>query len=199
MRTLLLVAGPSGSGKSRVARMAGRGVARVNLDDFYHDHDHPGMPRTLGITDWDDVGSWDLDGAIAALKLLVSSGMANVPTYDISRSLRTGWHTVDAHASGVIIAEGIFAPEACVAAREAGLPVEAIWLERRRVGNFSRRLARDLRERRKPPTILVRRGLALYRKEPRLRAQAMAAGFTPVSMHQALVRTRRLAAGNDLP
>ena len=44
---VILLAGPSGSGKSRLAAMAG--CPRLNLDDFYFDADHPGLPHTLGI------------------------------------------------------------------------------------------------------------------------------------------------------
>lgn len=190
MKTLLFVAGPSGSGKSRLARMAGTGVATMSLDDFYRDHDYPGMPQTLGITDWDDPASWNLELALGTLRTLVRAGVADLPSYDLSLSRRTGMHQLDASDSSVIVAEGIFAPETYIAAGEAGLACEAIWLDRPRVGNFSRRLARDLREKRKSPSILVRRGLALYRKEPDLRRSALAAGFRPMSMRQA---ARRLA------
>ena len=85
-----------------------------------------------------------------------------------------------------MVAEGIFAPQTLGAAVEAGIAVEAVWLDRRRETNFVRRLARDLEERRKPPAVLVRRGLALYRAEPALRREAVTAGFTPAPMRHAL-------------
>ena len=55
-RRLVLVAGPSDNGKSRLT-LASR-LPQVRLDDFYHDADHPGLPRTLGIPDWDDPATW---------------------------------------------------------------------------------------------------------------------------------------------
>lgn len=72
-----------------------------------------------------------------------------------------------------------------------GLDVVAIWLDRPRWFNFARRLQRDLRQRRKAPGVLVRRGLALARHEPELRRSALARGFTPYSMQDAAAAIRR--------
>ena len=184
-RQLVLVAGPSGSGKSRLTRMAG--AASLSLDEFYHDHDHPGMPRSpIGITDWDKVESWDLDLAVKTLRQLLDEGRAEIPIYDISISERVGTRMLECGDATVIVAEGIFAPDAYRAVLDAGIPARAIWLDRPRAANFSRRLARDLKEHRKPPGVLVKRGIALYRDEPAKRAAALAAGFTPMSMRKAL-------------
>jgi uridine kinase len=50
---------------------------------------------------------------------------------------------------------------------------------------FWRRLTRDLREHRKPPLVLVRRGLALLRDQRRVVEHAVALGCLPVSPEQA--------------
>ena len=190
-RTLLLIAGPSGSGKSRLTRTAvaqGRAVS-LSLDDFYHDVDHPGLPMTpMGIPDWDDPATWNLDAAIATVRQLLLEGTAEVPVYDISQSKRVGSRTVDMGAAELLVAEGIFAIQACPAARAAGIDVDALWLDRRPTANFARRLTRDLREKRKTPAVLLRRGVALYRAEPALRKTALSAGFAPVSMRSAMGR-----------
>ncbi|MHA6524291.1 uridine kinase family protein [Tessaracoccus sp. G1721] len=190
-RTLLLVAGPSGSGKSRLTRLATAdgGAVALSLDDFYLDVDHPGLPTTpMGIPDWDDLRCWDLELAVATLRRLLDDGEAEVPRYDISLSRRVGMRRVELAGAEVVVAEGIFAPQTLVAAREAGIAVEALWLDRRRETNFVRRLLRDLEERRKPPLVLVRRGVALYRAEPALRLEALTAGFTPSPMRAAVRR-----------
>lgn len=194
-RTLLLVAGPSGCGKSRLSRAAtgAGGVTTLPLDEFYRDLDHPGLPRTLGIVDWDDVASWDCSMAIEAVRHLLSDGSAEVPTYDISQSLRVGSRMLHMGDTRVLLAEGIFAPPLLAAARTAGLPVEALWLARHRSTNFTRRLARDLKEKRKAPTVLLRRGAALYRSEPHLTGEAMAAGFRAVGMREATRVVAQLA------
>ena len=197
-RTLLLIAGPSGSGKSRLTRTAvaeGRAVS-LSLDDFYFDVDHPDLPMTaMGIPDWDDARTWDLDLAIATLAELLDRGVAEVPVYDISQSRRVDRRSVEMGEAPLLVAEGIFAIQACAAARAAGINVEALWLDRRPTANFARRLTRDLRERRKTPSVLLRRGVALYRSEPGLRREAMDAGFRPISMKQAM---RRVSAPVDV-
>lgn len=186
-RTLLLLAGPSGCGKSRLSRLATEsgGVATLPLDEFYRDLDHPGLPRTLGIVDWDDVASWECSLAIETVRRLLNDGAAEVPLYDISQSLRVGSRVLDMGDAKVLLAEGIFAPPLLAAARAAGLPVEALWLARNRTTNFTRRLVRDLKEKRKTPTVLLRRGAALYRSEPQLTREAMTAGFRSVGMREA--------------
>lgn len=188
-RTLLLIAGPSGSGKSRLTRMAVEhgDATTLSLDDFYYDVDHPGMPTTaLGIPDWDHPSTWDLELAVTTLGQLLRDGTAEVPVYDISQSRRVGSRTVDMGDSNLLIAEGIFATQVCPAARAAGIDLDALWLGRLRAANFVRRLSRDLREKRKAPSVLVRRGVTLFRDEPALRRAAIDAGFRPVTMRAAL-------------
>lgn len=61
---VVILSGPSGSGKSRLAArlQAARGWPIVRLDDFYRDGGDPALPMTdLGATrlvDWDDSRSW---------------------------------------------------------------------------------------------------------------------------------------------
>lgn len=189
-RTVILVAGPSGSGKSHLSNLTG--VPQLRLDDYYFDHDHPGMPRARfggadtsdTLIDWDDVASWNLSGAVDALASLVETGRASTPVYDISTSRSTGTHEVTCEGPAVI-AEGIFAPDLLAPCRERGLTVLPIWLDRPRALNFARRLRRDLAERRKPPFVLIRRGLTLFRHEPALRRRAVALGFSPLGMSDA--------------
>lgn len=183
---LVLIAGPSGSGKSRLAHLAGCPCLR--LDDFYFDADHPGMPQTLGITDWDDPRSWDADSALAALQELLSTGEVVTPAYSISESRRVGSHSVRLDGAGCLTAEGIFAIEFLATCRAAGLAIEAIYLDRPAPLVFWLRLRRDLAKKRKPPLILLRRGVALWRAQPALRRKAVAAGFSPMSMRGAVAR-----------
>ncbi|MGC3994156.1 MAG: uridine kinase [Propionicimonas sp.] len=184
---LVLIAGASGSGKSRLAHRAG--CPSLRLDDFYFDADHPDLPRTeFGIPDWDDPRCWDADGAVAALRALLATGRAEVPAYSISESRRTGVHEVHLDGADCLTAEGIFAIEFLATCRAAGLDAEAIYLDRPGFVVFVLRLRRDLAKKRKPPLILLRRGLALWRAQPALKRKAVAAGFEPLSMPAALAR-----------
>lgn len=188
--TVILLAGPSGSGKSRLARVTG--AAQLRLDDFYLDEEHPDLPRREGRIDWDDAATWDAEAALRALQQLAATGRAIVPEYSISQSRRTGTHTVDLGGCPVVIAEGIFAVDLLAHCQTAALPVVPVWLDRPRNLNFSRRLRRDLKQHRKPPAVLVRRGMMLWRDEPALRARARALGFEPRSMHRAEAMVREL-------
>jgi uridine kinase len=181
---LVLVAGPSGSGKSRLARHTG--CLGFRLDDFYRDADAPGLPRTLGIVDWDDPATWDGDAALAALGTLLARGEVVTPTYSIAESRATGEHRVGLDGARCVLAEGIFAIDLLPLARAAGLACDALYLDRPGALVFWLRLRRDLAGNRKPPLVLLRRGLALWRAQPALKRRALGAGFRPVSMRQAL-------------
>ena len=172
MRTrVVILAGPSGSGKSRLAaRLAAHHHwPIVRLDDFYRDQDDPDLPMSagLGIPDWDDPRSWNGEAALAALRTLVDTGSCELPIYDLPTSRAVGTTTLTAGPGDLILTEGIFAAELIGPLRVEGLLHSGWCIIHRHPGvNFLRRLARDLRERRKPPHILVRRGWALMRSEP---------------------------------
>ncbi|HEY5822008.1 MAG TPA: uridine kinase [Propionibacteriaceae bacterium] len=190
MRKVILLAGPSGSGKSRLAAAAR--CPRLNLDDFYLDGDHPGLPHTLGIVDWDDPASWDGGTAVATIATLCAQGRAEVPVYDISTSRRTGAKVLDLGDAALFVAEGLFAPDVVAACRATGVEMDAVYLDRARTQNLVFRFLRDVSEHRKPLVVLVRRGLALWRAEPGIRRHALASGCRPVSFREAvaIVTTR---------
>ncbi|KQY59991.1 ATP-binding protein [Aeromicrobium sp. Root495] len=179
---VVILAGPSGVGKSHLAERLGWSVLR--LDDFYRDGDDPDLPRsTLGIVDWDHLGSWDAVAAVGAIAELCASGRASVPVYDIAASRATGTHELVAGEQ--FIAEGLFAPAIVASCRDAGLLDAAICLRRHRLVTFALRLGRDLREGRKAPWVLVRRGWRLMQAEPEVVTRAVAAGCTPMTPRQA--------------
>ncbi|GAA4347735.1 uridine kinase family protein [Angustibacter luteus] len=187
---LVVLAGPSGSGKSHLAARLGLPVLR--LDDFYRDGDDPELPRAFGIVDWDDPASWDCEAAVRCATELCRTGRVDVPRYDIPTSRAVGHYLVDCAGSPVVIAEGIFAAEAIGPLRDAGLVADALCLTHRPMVTFARRLARDLKERRKPPLTLVRRGWGLMRAEPQIVARQVSLGATPCTPKQAERRIRTL-------
>lgn len=185
---VIVVAGPSGAGKSRLTRRLG--LPTLNLDDFYKDGDDPSLPTVAiaggdPIVDWDSPGSWNAADALAAITALCTDGVADVPTYDIATSRRTGTHTLDLAGATLLVAEGIFAAEIVAACRDQGLLADAVCVTQHPALTFVRRLSRDLREHRKPPLYLLRRGLHLALAQREVVAHAVARGCRPMTGDQA--------------
>lgn len=190
---VILLAGPSGTGKSHLAE--GVHLPVVRLDDFYRDGDDAALPRSpLGIVDWDDPGSWDAGRAVEALDELCTVGEADMPIYDIAVDACVGHRPVTADGSPLVIAEGIFADQLAPALRERGLLAAAICVRHHRLVTFARRLQRDLREHRKPAWVLLRRGLLLLRDEPRVVKRCLDAGCEPLRPAAARQRIADLLA-----
>jgi uridine kinase len=195
---VIVLAGPSGAGKSRLAERLGLPVLR--LDDFYKDGSDPSLPRitdgaNAGIVDWDDPGSWLPLDAVATIEELCATGQAEVPVYDIAHDGRCGSHTLDLDGSGLFLAEGIFAQDIVAACRERGLLAGAYCVRQHPMITFWRRLTRDLREHRKPPLVLVRRGLALMQDQRRVVDNAVSLGCQPATPEEALASIRSLLSG----
>ena len=191
---VIVLAGPSGAGKSRLAERSGLPVLR--LDDFYKSAGDPSLPLitegpNAGVVDWDDPASWLREDALAALTELCRDGRAEIPVYDIAQDGRCGSQVLDLGGSPLFVAEGIFAHHVVGPCREAGLLAAAYCVRQHPLVTFWRRLTRDLREHRKPPLVLVRRGLALLREQRRLVADVVAHGCLPVSPEQAAAAIQR--------
>lgn len=180
----MLLAGPSGSGKSHLAAHLGWPVLR--LDDFYRDADDPLLPRLpSGLADWDAAGSWDTGAAVAAIVRLATTGSVEAPTYSISESRKTGCHTVTLGDAPAFIAEGLFADRLVAGCREAGVLVDAIVLSPNAFVTFVRRFVRDVAEARKPVPVLLRRGVRLWREHGDVVRRCARAGMRVVRPGQA--------------
>jgi uridine kinase len=191
---VVLLCGPSGSGKSLVAARSGLPVLR--LDDFYKEGDDPTLPLVEGSSDidWDHPGSWDADVALEAITRLCANGSTPVPVYDISSSARTGEETLHIGRTPLFIAEGIFAAEIVERCRELGVLADALCLTRGPVVTFRRRFLRDLKEGRKSVPFLLRRGWRLMRAERSIVARQVSLGAHPCDRDEALGRLTAAAA-----
>ncbi|KNB51630.1 uridine kinase family protein [Streptomyces caatingaensis] len=193
---VILLAGPSGSGKSSLAALTGLPV--LNLDDFYKEGTDPTLPRLPdgSGTDWDSPLSWDGDAAVAAIEALCRTSRTPVPVYDIATSSRTGTSLLDIGRTPLFVAEGIFAADIIGRCRELDVLADALCLRGRPSTTFRRRLARDLREARKPVLYLIRRGLRLMRAERGIVARQTALGAFPCGRDTAMGRIAAAAAGH---
>ncbi|MFD8506224.1 uridine kinase [Streptomyces sp. NPDC059687] len=192
---VVLLCGPSGSGKSLVAALSGLPVLR--LDDFYKEGDDPTLPLVEGSSDidWDHPRSWDADVAVAAIAALCATGRATIPVYDIALSARTGEDTMHIDRTPVFVAEGVFAAEVVERCRELGLLADALCLTRGPVTTFRRRFVRDLKEGRKSVPFLLRRGWRLMRAERSIVARQTGLGAHACGRDEALSRLAAAAAG----
>ncbi|WP_299050926.1 ATP-binding protein [uncultured Nocardioides sp.] len=192
---VIVLAGPSGSGKSRLAERLALPVLR--LDDFYKSGGDPSLPLIThgpneGLVDWDHPDSWLPDEGVAALVELCRTGEVDVPVYEIARNGRTGTQRLHLDGAPLVVAEGIFAPDVVEPLREAGVLAAAFCVRRPAPVTFLLRLQRDLRERRKPPLMLVRRGVALMREQRHVVADAVAKGCEAVGLREAEGRVAAL-------
>ncbi|MDV7218148.1 uridine kinase family protein [Streptomyces prunicolor] len=192
---VVLLCGPSGSGKSLVSARSGLPVLR--LDDFYKEGDDPTLPQVAGSSDidWDHPDSWDADVAVAAIVELCRTGRTDVPVYDISLSARTGTEAVDVGRTPLFIAEGIFAAEVITRCQELGVLADALCLSRGPMRTFRRRFLRDLRESRKSVPFLLRRGWRLMRLERSIVARQTGLGAYACDKDEALGRLAAAAVG----
>ncbi|MFJ7629289.1 uridine kinase [Streptomyces sp. NPDC097595] len=192
---VVLLTGPSGSGKSSLAARTGLPVLR--LDDFYKEADDPTLPLVDGSTDidWDSPASWDADAAVTAITELCRTGRTDVPVYDISTSSRTGHEVQHIGRTPLFVAEGIFAADIIDRCQSLGLLADALCLRGRPSTTFRRRLLRDLREGRKSVPFLLRRGWRLMRTERRIVSRHVALGAHACAKPEALGRLAAAAAG----
>ncbi|MET9256864.1 uridine kinase [Streptomyces sp. NPDC003717] len=196
---VVLLCGPSGSGKSLLAAASGLPVLR--LDDFYKEGDDPTLPLVAGSSDidWDHPGSWDAEAAVRAIAELCATGRTSVPVYDLSLSAITGADQVDIGRTPLFLAEGIFAAEIVARCRELGVLADALCLSRGPVTTFRRRFLRDLREGRKSVPFLLRRGWRLMRQERSIVARQTALGAHACDRDEAMGRLAAAAAGRRAP
>ncbi len=199
---MIVLAGPSGAGKSRLAERLGLPVLR--LDDFYKNGSDPTLPtitegQNAGLTDWDHPDSWVRDDAMDAIRALCTDGVATVPIYDIAQDGRCGERVLDLGGSPLFLAEGIFAQEVVPAGHREGLVAAAYCVTQHPLVTYWRRLTRDLREHRKPPLVLVRRGWALMRAQGEVVRHAVALGCRQVSPEHAYDEIRALLSARRTP
>jgi uridine kinase len=114
-RVLVMLAGPSSSGKTTTANILkqdfinkGRHSIVVSLDDFYRDQDESFYFED-GTIDYETVKSIDTDYVDRCLENLIHKGEAMMPYFSFKTKVREGYNKVQVHDDEIIIVEGLHA------------------------------------------------------------------------------------------
>ena len=153
---LILVAGPSSSGKSTLAqalckKLGARHTRALSLDHYYHDLRHL-TPEARALRNFVEPEAWESARMIAEMQQLVQGQGIEMPQYDFSTHLRVD-ETQAIAPSPYIIAEGLFA--LCYPELNA-IAALKIFVDLDDDIALQRRLERDIRERGRTPECITR-------------------------------------------
>lgn len=114
-RELIMLAGPSSSGKTTTARLLSEGFVKFNrkatvisLDDFYRDQD-VSFTFEDGTVDYETVKALDTDCIYTCLNSLMKNGSARLPRFSFLTKRRESFEEVCAEKDEIIIVEGLHA------------------------------------------------------------------------------------------
>ncbi|PRZ35248.1 uridine kinase [Antricoccus suffuscus] len=181
---MIVLAGPSGSGKSRLADRLGQPILR--LDDFYRDGEDPMLPRHGAHADWESPAAWHGDRALDAILRLCAGEQIDVPIYSMAANRAVGSRPMSLDGAPFLVVEGLFTSEVVAPIRVAGLLAAAVVLRNNPLLTFVRRMRRDFADGRKPPRDIVRIGVGKLARERSVVRALVAAGGTPMSNPRAM-------------
>ena len=166
-RAVVLLAGPSGAGKTSLIKdlqaLAGdRKVVALTGDMYFRDVDDPEYPKTAqGTLDFDSPAAMHMDELASDVARLVRDGKADIPVYDFAASRPGGWRAPVSGVTGVRLdrkshlelgADDILVIDSIHAANEqvvnplqaAGLPHHTLYLDSQKAEDrLLRRIVRD--------------------------------------------------------
>ena len=114
-RVLLMLAGPSSSGKTTTANILkrnleakGRSAVVISLDDFYRDQSESFYFED-GTIDYETVKSIDTEYVTECMENLLHKGKAMLPHFSFKTKVREGYNEVSVREDEIIIVEGLHA------------------------------------------------------------------------------------------
>jgi len=147
--------------------------------------DSASHPKWLGRTDWENIATFDLEAASAALNSLLELGHAIVPIYDLTTDAITGTTIIETKAQ-IVVAEGLFGVAIAERLAEEGRSATLLLLQHNAAAVAAQRVRRDLTERRLSAWLSVARSLRLLAREPVYRRAAKHAGARRVGRSELL-------------
>lgn len=143
--TIIGIAGGSASGKTTLARQLGEVIpqaAVIALDSYYRGNSQSPMEERARVN-YDHPGSFDFPLLERHLNKMSQGETVSVPIYDFSTHMRST-ETMEISSSSVIILEGILVLHESTIRSQLHY---SIYVDTPDSLRFSRRLARDVRER----------------------------------------------------
>ncbi len=185
---LVAVAGPSGSGKSHLARALHDAIgpdssSLISLDSYYKDLSNLPMGERQ-LVHFDHPSAMDSERLAADLACLCAGQPANIPVYDFKTHSRCSEETVQSPKS-ILIVEGLFA----IAMEPEPAPYDLkIYVQADAETCLARRLARDVQERGRDETGIreafdqfVRPSIATVVEPQKASADLVLDGTCPIS------------------
>jgi uridine kinase len=168
-RGVVLIGGPSGSGKSylirRLQELAGdRNLVTIEGDNYFRDVDDPNYPKLEnGNHYFDHFEALDSEGLKTNIEQLIEDGKAKIPIYDFGavrgdpedwdlpvKGIRVGYRDVALDQDDILVIDSLHAanPKVQRHLREAELPVVSVYLDTPSANDrLVRRIVRDYHHR----------------------------------------------------
>ncbi|MFH1284602.1 MAG: AAA family ATPase [Candidatus Peregrinibacteria bacterium] len=158
MPDLLLISGPTGSGKSTISKMISEelGVSLLSLDNYFKNEDEMELVLPeLNIRQWDSPDCYNWNVLIETLQDIFRKKIARIPIFSHELSRQNGWAHLRLQKTPLIV-EGLYAmhPEILDTVQSMRLKLFSVFLNIPEEIRWQRKYNRDVLERDEDPSTL---------------------------------------------
>lgn len=155
---LLLIAGPTGSGKSMLSKKLSEemSVPRLCLDNYFKDEKQMELViPELNIRQWDSPECYQWNLLIKNLQDIFNGKVAKIPVFSHKHSKQIGWSNLTLYKTPLIL-EGLYSmsPEILDVVRSMRLKTFSIFLDIPEEVRWQRKYDRDVLQRNENPSTL---------------------------------------------
>lgn len=155
---LLLISGPTGSGKSTMSKVIAKelGISLLSLDNYFKDEDEMELVLPeLNIRQWDSPDCYNWNVLIGNLQDIFRKKIARIPIFSHELSRQNGWAHLRLQKTPLIV-EGLYAmhPEILDTVQSMRLKLFSVFLNIPEEIRWQRKYNRDVLERSEDPSTL---------------------------------------------